>query len=134
MVMYFVTAHDLVADLRQAWAGNRLDRRMRVYLSPKTLVVDEAGYLPLGQTGATLLFQLVSAGYMRGSIGLTSNKGFRDWGQIFGDAVLATAILDRLPHHSVVVNTRGESYRLQEKKAGLFSGPYAVPAQEVAAR
>lgn len=63
-------------------------------------------------------------------LALTSNKGFGDWGQVFGDVVLATAILDRLLHHSVVVNIRGESYRLREKKkAGLFSGPYAVPAR-----
>lgn len=93
------------------------------------------GYLPLNQTGATLLFQLVSAPYLRGSIVLTPSKGFGDWGQIFGDAVLATAILDRLLHHSVVVSVRGESYRLRDKKkAGLFSGPYAVPTKEVAAR
>lgn len=135
MGVYFVTAHDLVADLRRAWSENRLDRRMQVYLSPKILVIDEVGYLPLDQAGATMLFQLVSARYCRGSIILTSNKSFGDWGQIFGDPVLATAILDRLLHHSVVVNIRGESYRLREKKkAGLFSGPYAAPAREVTAR
>lgn len=134
MGVYFVTAHDLVADLRQAWAENRLDSRMRVYLSPKILVIDEMGYLPLDQTGATLLFQLVSARYLRGSIVLTSNTGFGDWGQILGDTVLATAVLDRLLHHSVAVNIRGESCGLREKKAGLFSGPYTVPAKEVAFR
>ncbi len=108
---------------------------MWVFFSPKILMIGEVGYLPLDQTGATLMFQLVSARYLRGSIVLTSNKGFGDWGQIFGDAVLATAILDRLLHHSVVVNIRGESYRLREKKkAGLFSGPYTAPAKEVTAR
>jgi DNA replication protein DnaC len=124
--IYFVTANNLVQDLRRAHAENRLDRRMRVYLAPKLLIVDEMGYLPLDDVGATMFFQLVTARYERGSILLTSNKSFGDWGQIFGDPILATAILDRLLHHSVVVNIRGESYRLREKKkAGLFASPFS---------
>lgn len=114
----------MLQDLRRAHAENRLERRLRVYTSPKLLVADELGYLALDSLEATLFFQLVSARYTRGSIVLTSNKSFGDWGQIFGDTVIATAILDRLLHHSVVVNIRGESYRLKEKKrAGLFA-PY----------
>ena len=71
-----------------------------------------------------MLFQLVTTRYERGSIIMTSNKSLGDWGQVFGDAILATAILDRLLHHSTVVNIRGDSYRLKEKKkAGLFAGP-----------
>jgi len=126
---YFVTAHALVEDLRRAYAENRLERRMRVYIAPKILIVDEMGYLPFNQVGATMLFQLVSARYERGSIIITSNKGFGEWGEIFGDPIIATAILDRLLHHSHIVNIRGDSYRLREKKrAGLVASPYTRPA------
>jgi DNA replication protein DnaC len=118
---YFMTAHDLVADLGRAYREGRLDRRMRVYLAPKVLIIDEMGYLPLDDLGATIFFQLVSARYERGSIILTSNKSYGDWGSIFGDLIIATAILDRLLHHSTTINIRGESYRLKDRrKAGLF--------------
>lgn len=121
---YFITAHDLVSDLGRAARENRLDRRLRVYLAPKVLVVDEMGYLPLDTVGATIFFQLVSARYERGSIVLTSNKSYGEWGSVFGDPIIATAILDRLLHHSTTVNIRGESYRLKERrKAGLLSAP-----------
>lgn len=124
--VYFVTAHALVEDLRRAYAENRLERRMRVYLAPKVLIVDEMGYLPFDHVAATMLFHLVCARYERGSIILTSNKSFGEWGEIFGDSIIATAILDRLLHHSTVVNIRGESYRLREKKrAGVLATPYA---------
>src|SRR5579863_9101433 len=110
---YFMTAHELVTDLGRAYREGRLDRRMRVYLAPKVLIIDEMG--------ATIFFQLVSARYERGSIILTSNKSYGDWGSIFGDPIIATAILDRLLHHSTTVNILGESYRLKDRrKAGLF--------------
>jgi DNA replication protein DnaC len=119
---YFMTAHDLVTDLGRAYREGRLDRRMRIYLAPKVLVIDEMGYLPLDDLGATIFFQLVSARYERGSIILTSNKSYGDWGSIFGDPIIATAILDRLLHHSTTINIRGESYRLKERRrAGLLS-------------
>jgi DNA replication protein DnaC len=119
---YFMTAHDLVSDLGRAYREGRLDRRMRVYLAPKVLIIDEMGYLPLDDLGATIFFQLVSARYERGSIILTSNKSYGDWGSIFGDPIIATAILDRLLHHSTTVNIRGESYRLKDRRrAGLLS-------------
>jgi DNA replication protein DnaC len=122
---YFITAHDLAADLGRAYREGHPDRRMRVYLAPKVLVIDEVGYLPLDDLGTTIFFQLVSARYERGSIILTSNKSYGDWGSIFGDSIIATAILDRLLHHSTTMNIRGESYRLKERrKAGL------VPARE----
>ncbi len=121
---YFITAHDMVTDLGRAYREGRLDRRMRVYLAPKVLVIDEMGYLPLDEMGATIFFQLVSARYERGSIILTSNKSYGEWGSIFGDPIIATAILDRLLHHSTTVNIRGESYRLKERrKAGLLPAP-----------
>ena len=120
---YFITAHDLVSDLSRAMRESRLDRRMRIYLAPKVLVIDEMGYLPLDEMGATIFFQLVSARYERGSIILTSNKSYGDWGSIFGDTIIATAILDRLLHHSTTVNIRGESYRLKDRRrAGLVGG------------
>ena len=126
---YFITAHDLVMDLGEAKREGRLSKRLSIYLRPKVLVIDEMGYLPLDEIGATLLFQLISARYERGSIVLTSNKSYGEWGSIFGDPVLAAAILDRLLHHSTTINIRGESYRLKErKKAGL------LPAEERAAK
>jgi DNA replication protein DnaC len=121
---YFMTAHDLVHDLGRAYRESRLDRRMRVYLAPKVLIIDEMGYLPLDELGATIFFQLVSARYERGSIILTSNKSYGDWGSIFGDPIIATAILDRLLHHSTTINIRGESYRLKDRRrAGLLPRP-----------
>jgi DNA replication protein DnaC len=118
-----MTAHDLVDDLGRAYREGRLDRRMKVYLAPKVLVIDEMGYLPLDDLGATIFFQLVSARYERGSIILTSNKSYGDWGGIFGDPIIATAILDRLLHHSTTINIRGESYRLKDRRrAGLLPG------------
>ena len=118
----YITAHDLVSDLGKAAREGRLDRRLRAFVNPRVLVVDEMGYLPLDEVGATLFFQLVTARYERGSILLTSNKSYGDWGSVFGDAVMATAVLDRLLHHSTTINIRGDSYRMKErKKAGLHS-------------
>jgi len=128
---YFRTAHDMITDLGKAIREGRLDRRMRIYLAPKVLIIDEMGYLPLDELGATIFFQLVSARYERGSIILTSNKSYADWGSIFGDPIIATAILDRLLHHSTTVNIRGESYRLKERRrAGLLSRPEDQEKQE----
>lgn len=125
---YFMTAHDIVGDLGRAYREGRLDRRMRVYLAPKVLIIDEMGYLPLDELGATIFFQLVSARYERGSIILTSNKSYGDWGSIFGDPIIATAILDRLLHHSTTINIRGESYRLKDRRrAGLLPRPEDLP-------
>jgi DNA replication protein DnaC len=134
---YFMTAHDLVTDLGRAYREGRLDRRMRVYLAPKVLIIDEMGYLPLDEMGATIFFQLVSARYERGSIILTSNKSYSDWDSIFGDPIIATAILDRLLHHSTTINIRGESYRLKDRRrAGLLprSEPSVPPAESAASR
>jgi DNA replication protein DnaC len=125
---YFMTAHDLVEDLGRAYREGRLERRMKVYLAPKVLIIDEMGYLPLDELGATIFFQLVSARYERGSIILTSNKSYGDWGGIFGDPIIATAILDRLLHHSTTINIRGESYRLKDRRrAGLLARPEVQP-------
>src|SRR5262245_49919000 len=128
--VYFVRAHDLLDDLRRAQAEHRLDRRLRVYLAPKVLLIDEFGVWPYDRVAATALFTLISARYERGSVVLTSNKGFGEWGEVLGDPVVATAILDRLLHHSHVLNIRGESYRLREKKrAGFFGTPSTPPTR-----
>jgi DNA replication protein DnaC len=125
---YFMTAHDVVDDLGRAYREGRLERRIKVYLAPKVLIIDEMGYLPLDEMGATIFFQLVSARYERGSIILTSNKSYGDWGSIFGDPIIATAILDRLLHHSTTINIRGESYRLKDRRrAGLLTRPEEQP-------
>jgi DNA replication protein DnaC len=132
---YFITAHDLTADLGRASREGRLDRRLRVYLAPRVLVIDEMGYLPLDDLGATIFFQLVSARYERGSIVLTSNKSYGDWGAIFGGPIIVTAILDRLLHHSTTVNIRGDSYRLKaRKKAGLLPAVQGQPQGSQTAR
>ena len=78
------------------------------------LIVDEIGYLPVVPGGGNLFFQLVNARYERGAMILTSNRGFAEWGEVFGDPVVATALLDRLLHHAVVVQIEGSSYRLRQ--------------------
>lgn len=121
--VYFVSLTHLIEDLRKAYEENRLDKRLRVYVRPRILVIDEVGYLPLDSLAANLFFQVVSARYERGSILLTSNKSFGEWGELLGDPILATAVLDRLLHHSHVINIRGRSYRLREKtKTGVYGG------------
>jgi len=98
-----------------------LEIKLRSFTKPKLLIIDEVGYLPLHGWEARMVFQVVSERYERGSIILTSNKSYGEWGEIFPDQVMAAAILDRLLHHSTTVNIKGESYRLKEKKrAGLI--------------
>jgi len=117
----FTSAHALVAALVRAHAEGRLDERLSIYAKPKLLIVDELGYLPFDPDAAHLFFQLVSRRYERGSLLITSNRSVGEWGTVFGDAVVATAILDRLLHHSHVVTIRGDSYRLREKRrSGLI--------------
>jgi hypothetical protein len=127
----FVTAAGLIASLVKAHQESRLEEKLKLLVQPKLLIVDEIGYLPVDRLGANLFFQLVSRRYERGSILITSNQSLTGWGQVFGDQVIATAILDRLLHHSTIVNIKGESYRLKEKrKAGLLtrSEPYTAGA------
>ena len=106
--------------------------RRRRYLGPSVLVVDELGYLPLDRASANWIFQVVSRCYDKGSIILTSNRGFADWGQVFADPVVAAAIVDRLLHHAAVLNIRGRSYRLRAYQddaapAGRKGGAATVP-------
>jgi DNA replication protein DnaC len=110
---YFTTAADLVGSLNAAHLEGSWTSKMRTYTGPSVLVIDELGYLPMDATSAHWIFQVVSRRYERGSIVLTSNRGFGDWGQVFADQTVATAILDRLLHHATVVNIKGASYRMR---------------------
>jgi DNA replication protein DnaC len=125
----FATATELVTTLAKAWAEHRVEEHLKLLCQPKLLIIDEIGDLPLDRRDATCLFQLVSRRYERGSIILTSNKSYRDWGAICaGDSVIASAILDRLLHHSTTINIKGESYRLKDKRrAGLIQPPPTLP-------
>ncbi len=117
----FTTAANLIAVLTRAHAEGRLDEKLKVYATPRLLIIDEIGYLPIDRLGANLFFQLISRRYERGPMILTSNQTFSAWGDVFGDRIIATAILDRLLHHAVTLNIRGNSYRLKDKlKAGLI--------------
>jgi DNA replication protein DnaC len=120
----FVTAPALVAALAKAHAEARLEERLGFFAKPKLLIIDELGYLPFETNAAHLFFQLISRRYERGSVLITSNRSVGEWGSVFGDPVVATAILDRLLHHSQVITIRGDSYRLREKRrSGLIKTP-----------
>ncbi len=111
--VYRATLAELIEALVKAEREGRLAEKIRFYARPSLLIVDEIGYLPITQGGANLFFQLVNARYEKGAMILTSNRGFAEWGDVFGDPVVATALLDRLLHHAVVVQIEGASYRLR---------------------
>jgi len=118
----------------KAMSENRLHRELKNLTRPKLLVIDEVGYLTLEKTEAALTFQVISQRYEREqAMILTSNKGLSEWGQVFaGDAVMASAALDRLLHRSTVINIRGESYRLKEKRqASKTVGNMEMEGKEV---
>ena len=117
----FTTTAALLATLARAESEGQLGERLMHFTKPKLLVIDELGYLPFEKRSAHLFFQLVARRYERGSILLTTNQVVTQWGTVFGDEVLAAAILDRLLHYSHTVMIQGESYRLKQKrKAGLI--------------
>lgn len=111
--VYFGNLAEIVASLEKAEREGALQNRIRFLTRNALLIVDEIGYLPLTQNGANLFFQLVNARYEKGAVILTSNRSFKEWGQIFGDNVVAAALLDRLLHHAVVIHIEGNSYRLR---------------------
>lgn len=113
---YFTTAIDAINHLHAAGSDNTFLKCMKHYTGPRLLVIDELGYLPIDKQGGNVLFQVVSQRYERGSIVLTCNRAFKHWGQIFHDNTIASAVIDRLIHHSEVVNIQGESYRLKDRK------------------
>ncbi|MCX5182942.1 ATP-binding protein [Streptomyces sp. NBC_00268] len=115
----FISLDDMVRNLKAAEGAGRLTSKLGSYLRPAVLVVDEVGYQLLERAEANLVFQVISKRYEKGSIILTSNKTFSEWGQVFGDEVLATAILDRLLHHCDVISINGPSYRLKNRLAAI---------------
>ena len=122
--VYFVSLPDLLDRLVQAQAENRMRRRLTHLRKCRLLILDEIGYRTLDRQATTCLFQLISERYERASMILTSNKSYGEWGAIFQDNVIASAILDRLLHHSHTINIKGESYRLKDKrKAGVWTQP-----------
>ena len=124
---YFVTMQQLIDYLSEG--SEAAPARMRVLLRPKLLVIDEVGYLPLDRKAANWFFELVSRRYEKGSIVLTSNKSYGDWATLFPEIAIASAILDRLLHHSTTINIRGDSYRLKDKRrAGLVQMMQPAPA------
>ena len=131
--VFFATLAEIITSLLKAQHDGNLHARLRYLSRPACLIVDELGYLPLEPGGANLFFQLVNARYEKGSMILTSNRGFRDWGEVFGDNVLAAALLDRLLHHAVVVEIEGASYRLREH-AHLMPAPHHASAPTPAKR
>jgi DNA replication protein DnaC len=112
--VHFITLADLVDGLARAEREGNLRQKIRFYRRFALLIVDEIGYLPVVSGGGNLFFQLVNARYERGAMILTSNRGFAEWGEVFGDPVVATALLDRLLHHAVVVQIEGASYRMRQ--------------------
>jgi len=124
----FLTLETLMTRLVKAQTENRLEPNLKLLGYPKLLIIDEIGYLPLSRLEASLFFRLIVRRYERASLIVTSNKSFLDWGEVFGDHVLATAILDRLLHHATTLNIKGESYRLKEKRrAGLLGRAKPTP-------
>jgi DNA replication protein DnaC len=125
--VYFSPLADIIDNLARADREGRLRERIRYLCRAQLLIIDEIGYLSVGAGAGNLFFQLVNARYERGAMILTSNRGFAEWGEVFGNAVVATALLDRLLHHSVVVHIEGASYRLRQH-VDLLS-PTRTPAQ-----
>ncbi|MFM0632898.1 IS21-like element helper ATPase IstB [Paraburkholderia xenovorans] len=112
--VYFSTLAEIVASMAKAEREGNLTQRVRFLARNSLLIVDEIGYLPIGSNGGNLFFQLVNACYERCAIILSSNRSFAEWAEVFGDSVVAAALLDRLLHHAVVVQIEGSSYRLRE--------------------
>lgn len=131
----FTTATALLATLGKAETEGDLGDKLTEYSKPKLLIIDELGYLPFERRSAHLFFQLVNRRYERGSLLVTTNQRVSDWGTVFGDEVLATAILDRLLHHSHTLLINGESYRLREKRrSGLIRSRLADSESEPSRR
>lgn len=120
--VYFVTCSDLLASLKRAKAENRLEYRMRRYFSYSLLIVDEVGYLPVDPEAANLLFELIARRYEAKSTIITTNTPLSKWGELFGDAMAANAMLDRLLHHSKVFTIKGPSFRTKDYAASKPEG------------
>ncbi|QCQ22818.1 IS21-like element helper ATPase IstB [Desulfoglaeba alkanexedens] len=127
----FLTLESMLTRLTRARMENRVERQLQQFVYPRVLIIDEMGYLPMSRDEAGLFFRLLTRRYEKASLIITSNKSFVDWGEIFNDQVLATAILDRLLHHCTTLNIKGDSFRLKEKrKAGLVGAGPAIPGAD----
>lgn len=112
---YFINCHDLLLNLKRAHLENKLETRLKHYSKYRVLIIDEIGYLPINKEEANMFFQLINKRYERNCTIVTTNKEFSKWPEIFGDATIASAILDRLLHHSTVEKITGRSYRTKNK-------------------
>lgn len=113
--VYFISCHDLITQLNKAHYENKLESRIKHFCRYELLIIDEIGYLPVDKQGANLFFQLIAKRYEKHSTIITTNQTFNKWGEVFSDNVLANAILDRLLHHSTIINIKGTSYRIKDK-------------------
>ena len=122
--VYFISCHDLITQLNKAHYENKLEARIKHFCRYELLIIDEIGYLPVDKQGANLFFQLIAKRYEKHSTIITTNQTFNKWGEVFSDNVLANAILDRLLHHSCVINIKGNSYRIKDKLEHLNENEY----------
>jgi DNA replication protein DnaC len=113
-ITYFISCHDLIAQLNKAYNENRLEQRLKHFAKYRLLIIDEVGYLPVDKHGANLLFQLIAKRYEKNSTIITTNQPFSRWSETFSSPAVANAILDRLLHHSHVIKITGKSYRLKD--------------------
>ena len=123
---YYINCHGLIEQLKKAHFENRLPDKLRVLGKYKLLIIDEIGSLPMDIQGANLFFQLIARRYEKVSTIFTSNKTFSQWNEVFADMTIASAILDRVLHHCTVINIKGESYRLKERKEQLKQKQHIV--------
>jgi DNA replication protein DnaC len=123
---YYINCHTLIEQLNKAHYENRLPERLKALSKYKVLIIDEIGYLPMDIQGANLFFQLIAKRYEKASTILTSNKSFSQWNDIFSDVTIASAILDRVLHHCTVINIKGDSYRLKERKEVMKQKQYVA--------
>jgi len=121
--VYFINAGSLIEKLKKANREGVLEKKLKDFTRYKLLIIDEMGYLPFDEEGAHCFFQLISKRYEKSSIIFTSNKSYGQWGEIFQDNVIASAVLDRILHHCTTINVKGESYGLKDRrKLGLQTG------------
>ena len=113
---YYINCNTLIENLNKAHYENRLAERLKNYAKYRVLIIDEIGYLPMDIQGANLFFQIIAKRYEKNTTILTSNKPFSGWNEVYSDITIASAILDRILHHCTVINIKGDSYRLKERK------------------
>ena len=112
--VYFISCNDLITNLSNAFKENRLESKIKFYCKYKLLIIDEIGYLPITKDEANMFFQLIAKRYENKPTIITTNQPFSKWGEVYGDTTIAAAIVDRLVHHSVIINIKGKSYRIKD--------------------